>query len=325
VVGDITVQVKTTDSISNEKLLAVFGPRIDRLETSMGDVLAGAGSFRLWISGTNFRDGAEVELDGVTVPAGRVRQTGKTLIRVVVKEREAQKSGKMRVVVRNPGGNPSDPSLLDVHGPQIDALAPSPVVAGTSDVAVDIRGSFFRRHASVTLTDSTGRTFELNHTRVRFRSAQRVTVVLKRELNALVEQPGKELSVRLINPNLTTGVPSEPVALAVAGPQITDAVLDPVSNDPSLRRLVIRGSSFRNRAEVEFLRAGMAFARLVPEVADDDDSPRRRPGKSSAVRLVVIITAAKLEKWGSDLQVRVVNPGEIKSDPVRPRHSEPTP
>ena len=328
VIGDITVQVKNTDSVSNERQLSVFGPRIKTLETSVGEVVAGSGAFRLWISGTNFRDGAQVEFDGTPVIAGRARQLSSKLIRVVVREREAQQSAKIAVVVRNPEGNASEPKLFELHAPEIEAVDPSPVIAGTPDVALDIRGSFFRRHSSVVLTDSTGHTIELNRTRVRFRSTQRVTIVLKRELNALVEQPG-DLSVRVINPNLTTGIPSEAAKITVSGPQITSAIISSFPDDPSLMRLVITGSSFRNRAEVEFLRGGMAFARITPEVSDDDDSPpRRRPVKAASGRLVVVITAAKLERWGwahgqGDLQVLVVNPGEVKSNALKPTESTP--
>ncbi|HEU4390773.1 MAG TPA: hypothetical protein VFV34_23415, partial [Blastocatellia bacterium] len=77
----------------------------------------------------------------------------------------------------------------------------------------------------------------------------------------------------------------------------------------------------------EFSKAGMAFARLTPDVSNDEDPPpRRRPIKSTAGKLVIAISAAKLEKWGQgDLEVSVVNPGEIKSNAVKPKPGDPAP
>lgn len=322
-VGTILIQVKSPDAVSNEKEFIVFGPRIDGLETSGGDAVAGAGSFRLWISGANFRDGAQVELDGSAVPVERTRQLSKTLIRVNMKERDVQTSGKIRVVVRNPEGNASDPRELVVNAPRITSINPSPVLAGTTDALLDIHGSFFRKHSVVTLVNSSGQSVELGRAQVRFRSSQRVTVALKRNLNTLIAQKG-ELLVRVVNPNLTTGVPSEAFKIAVAAPEIVDATMEPDGTDASLRRLVIKGTNFRNRAEVELLRAGMALQRITPEVSDEE-AHRRQPTRAGSGKLVVLITAAKLERWGPDLEVKVVNPGEVKSNKVKLRQVDSTP
>jgi hypothetical protein len=316
-VGQIVVQIKDQGLLSNEKEILVFGPRIGSLDTENDEVIAGTAAFKLRINGFNFREGARVEVGGVPVPQERTVRWSKSLIRVFMEESDIQTAGKIPVVVRNPEGDASEPVELDVLAPRIESVAPRPVLAGTSVVPLNITGSFFRKHTRVVISNSSGTSFEISRPRVRFRSSTRVTVTLSKQLSSLIAQPG-ELTVRVINPNKAGGVPSDVARVSVVGPEISEAIIDQVEGEPGLRRLVIRGSNFRKGAQVEFLVSGLAFQRISTDTTTEGD-PRRRPVRSSTTKLSLFITAAKLEKWGTELRVAVVNPGEVKSNDVKPR------
>ena len=303
----LSIQVRDVavpDLVSNETGLMVFGPRVRELRSSVSKIVAGMSQIGLRVFGENFRKGALLEINGEALPANRViRQTG-GLIRVTVPGRFFQNAGPLSVVVRNPEeGGASEPKELQAFAPQISGFEPGRVLAGLSDVRVDIRGENFRRGAGVFVGDA-GRAFKIERQRVRFRSSTRIVVTLTNELNELLKQPGL-LRFQVVNPNKADGVPSAEKSLEVAGPQILEALIKPVKDDDLHVKLVLSGENFRNGAVVEFVKNGAVVRRQQPERISGD-------------KLSVIFRAKKLDALGV-FEVRVANPGEVLSNGLRPR------
>jgi hypothetical protein len=296
--------VAVADLVSNEAGLTVFGPRVRELRPSISKIVAGMSQIGLRVFGENFRQGAQIEINGQAVPVNRViRQTG-GLIRVTVPGRFFQNAGPLSVVVRNPQeGGVSEPKELQSLAPEISGFEPGQVLAGLSDVRVDIRGENFRRGARVFVGD-TGRAFKIEKQRVRFRSSTRIVVTLTNELNEMLKQPGL-LRFQVVNPNKADGVPSVERSLQVAGPQVLEALIKPVKDDDSRVKLVLSGENFRSGAVVEFVKNGAVVRRQQPE--------RINGGKLS-----VTFRARKLDALGV-FEVRVANPGDVLSNVLRPR------
>jgi hypothetical protein len=304
-VGDLTVP----DLTSNEKELTVFGPRITALKPYVEPVVAGDGSFKMKIEGENFRNGAGVEINGKAVPRSRVRRLGSRAIKLTVSSRFIQDAGKLSVVVRNPEGNASDAREIEAVPPDIASFAPGEVLAGLKDVKVRLSGSNFRKGLRVYVGKAeTGEAFRIDRRRIRFRSSAQLVVRLKEQLNQLVAQPGT-LKFQVVNPNDGDGVPSANRELRVVGPVITEAAITPIKGDQAHVRLVITGANFRKGAEVEFFKDGDVYVRQrVPEGLKND-------------RITLTFKAKKVDGL-VNLEARVVNPGDVKSNSVRPHRSE---
>jgi outer membrane protein assembly factor BamB len=304
-VGEQKVQVKdmaVPGLVSNETSLLLFGPRIKELRPAVRDVVAGAGGFKLRIIGENFRSGAIVKINGEKIPSSQlIRQSG-TSIRVNISRRMVEQAGKISVVVRNREGGDSEPKELDAFAPEIKSFLPGKVIAGLSDVKVDIRGEHFRRKAQVYINDA-----RIEKRSVKFRSTTRIIVTLTGELNELLSQPNV-LKFKVVNPNRSSGVASEPSDLAVVGPEIREAVIAPVADDDSQVKIVIRGANFRSGAVVLFVK-GKAVVRQ-----QDADKVRED-------QITITLKAKKLDALG-DFQLRVVNPGNVRSNAERPHPGE---
>ncbi len=299
-VGDLLV----TDLVSNETSFELFGPRITELKPAVEAVVAGGGGFKLRIIGENFRSGAIVRINGEKIPSSQmIRQSG-TSIRVSVSRRMVERAGKLSVVVRNREGGESEPKEFDAFAPQIKMFLPGKVLAGRSDVKVDIRGEHFRKKAQVLINDA-----RLEKRSVKFRSRTRIVVTLAGELNELLSQPGV-LKFQVVNPNKSTGVPSEPSDLEVAGPEISEAIIVPVTDDNSQVKIVIRGANFRSGARVLFVKDDAVVRRQDAERVRED-------------QMIVTLKVKKLDALG-DFQLRVVNPGNVRSNAERPRPGEQT-
>ena len=309
----LKVQVKdlaVPDLVSaNEKELRIFGPQIRDLSTTVQSVVAGSRSFGLRIAGNNFREGVQVELgvNGEVFTAVDVRRQGTRTLRLNVPTHIFQESGTLAVVVRNPDGSKSQPQELEVRAPEITSFAQRKVFAGSSDVRIDILGQNFRRNVRVYAGNAR---IENNH--VRFRSSSRLTVTLTGDLNRLLEKPDL-LRFQVVNPNNADGVPSLDKALSIVGPEIADSSIEAINGDDSQMRVVIQGANFRRDAMVEFFKVGMADAPVI----------RQKPSAFTNNRLIVVVSARKLERMGSFL-LRVVNPGTVSvaSSFVKPRQLE---
>lgn len=304
----VRVQVKdlaVPDLVSaNEKELHVFGPRVTNLRTTVQSVVAGGRSFGLRISGYNFREGAQVDLkvNGDVFIAVEVQRLGSKAIRLTVPTHIFQESGNLSVVVRNPDGSKSEPRELEVRAPEISAFAQGRVFAGSSDVRIDILGQSFRRHARVYAGNA-----RVENKLVRFRSSSHLTVTLKGDLNRLLEK-ADTLKFQVVNPNDADGVPSADKGLSIVGPEIADAAIQPAKDDTSQVLVVIQGANFRKGATVEFFKVGMEDAPVI----------QQKPATLTRDRLIVVVSAKKLERMGS-FRVRVINPGSVASALVRPQ------
>lgn len=296
----VSVQVKdlaVPNLVSaNEKELRIFGPRVTDLRTSVQNVVAGGRSFGLKISGYNFREGAQVELrvGGDVFTAVQVQRPGSKAIRLRVPTHIFQESGTLAVVVRNPDGSKSEPRELEVRAPEITTFAQGKVFAGSSDIRIEILGQSFRRNARVYAGNA-----RVENKHVRFRDSSHLTVTLTGDLNRLLEKPDL-LKFQVVNPNDADGVPSVDKGLSIVGPEITDAAIQTLKDDASQVRVVIQGANFRGGAMVEFFKVGMEDAPVI----------QRKPATLTTDRLIVVVSAKKLERMGS-FRVRVVNAGTV--------------
>ena len=298
----ITDMVLKDDLRSNETELTVFGPRIADL-LALTDPVAGDGSFNLRISGENFRGGATVLIDGSEMSASRVRRNGNKSIRVKVPRPLTEQAGKLAVVVRNPEGNASEPAELELLAPTISSFDPGQVLAGLSNVKVAVLGTNFRKGLRVYVAgegpDSARR---LERQQVRFRSKGRLVVTFDDDLNKLIAQKGV-VKFQIVNPNRTDGVPGPNSDLKVVGPEVTEALIKPVKGDDSHVQLQIMGANFRDQAVVEFFNEADVLLRLrVPARIRDD-------------RIVIFYRSKKVDGLLNQ-QLRVVNPGDVKSNAV---------
>ena len=296
----VKVQVKdlaVPDLVSaNEKELRVFGPRVTNLRTTVQSIVAGGRSFGLRISGYNFREGAQVDLkvNGDVFTAVELQRLGSKAISLTVPTHIFQESGRLAVVVRNPDGSKSEPRELEVRAPEISAFAQGKVFAGSSDVRIDIIGQSFRRHARVYAGNA-----RVENKLVRFRSSSHLTVTLTGELNRLLEK-ADTLKFQVVNPNDADGVPSTDKGLSVVGPEIADASILPAKEDASQVLVVIQGANFRKGALVQFFKVGMEDAPVI----------QQKPATLTADRVIVVVSAKKLERMGG-FRVRVVNSGTV--------------
>jgi len=309
----LKVQVKdlaVPDLISaNEKELHIVGPQVTDLRTTMQTVVAGGRSVGLRISGSNFREGTQVELragnDQFT--AVDVQRFGSKALRLTVPSQMLQESGSLEVVVRNQDGSKSEPRRLEIRAPEITTFAQKRVFAGSSDVRVDILGRSFRRNARVYAGNA-----RIEDKHVRFRSSSHLTVKLTGDLNRLLEKPDL-LKFQVVNPNNADGVPSQDKALSILGPEIADAEIQAIKDDTSQFIVLIKGANFLRGAVVEFFKVGMDDAPVIQKI----------PTTLTIDKVTVLISARKLEKMGS-FRVRLVNPGTVSvaSAFFNPRHSE---
>jgi outer membrane protein assembly factor BamB len=315
-VGTLKVRVRdlaVTDLVSaNEKHLVLFGPRISAVRPSVNKIVAGDGKLSLSITGRNFREGAEVVLGGAVMPADRVRRVSRSLITLSVPQELTQESGTLAVVVRNPEGGVSGTAILPVRGPEITRFRPGKLFAGSSDVAVDIRGRNFRNRARVYVGDGAQLNFPVERQHVRFRNSTRLVVTLTDDLNRLLTNPGA-IKFQVVNPNSAEGVRSEDRSINVVGPRIADARVEALVDDDSHAMLVIEGANFRKGAIVEFFKPGMENAPVSQLV----------PVDLKARRISIMVRVRKIERLGS-FRVRVVNQGAapVASEMFQPRLAE---
>jgi hypothetical protein len=294
-------------SSPTDKELLIFGPRISSLSTSADAVVAGDKRFLLKIVGDNFRPGAQVELslNGHNTTATRVQVKNKKTIKLRVGSNAFQDSGSMAVAVRNLDGAVSEPSQLLIHGPEISQVSPGKILAGMTDVRVILRGAHFRKQARVYVGNAAG-AFRVDRKRVNFHTSRRIVVTLTGELNELLATPG-DLRFSVVNPNSADGVPSIDSPISVVPPIISDATVGP-TDDQGFERIVIKGENFRRGALVEFLVDDMVVRQQVPL-------------RARSTKLTLVVRKRKLEAMRA-YEIRVVNPGDVPSEPVSPHASE---
>jgi hypothetical protein len=309
-VGKLTVQVKdlaVPDLLSNRRDLTVFGPRITALKPMVETIVAGDGGFKLKIEGQNFRNQAVVEINGNALSSTRVRRNGSNALKVNVPKRFIEDAGKLLFVVRNPEGSASEAKELDALAPAITSFEPGKVLAGLTDVKVGIRGTNFRKGARVYVANANTReAVKVERQRVRFRSSSHLVVTFNDEkLNAFIAQQGA-LKFQVVNPNSADGVASVDQELMVVGPEIREAAFKAVKGDDSRAKLQISGANFRKGAVVEFFKEDNVYDRQrVPDKVRED--------------LITIELRSKKVEGLRNLDLRVVNPGNVRSAAVKAR------
>jgi hypothetical protein len=296
------------DLVSNAKTLCVVGPSIDEVKPFNDVVVAGDRSFKLRITGGNFREGVRVAINGESVPVSLTQRFNDKLIIANVPGRFAQEAKSLSVVVRNQGGDESNSLKIDARAPEVNAFAPQQAItAGVKGARVDVRGSNFRRQASVYVGDGKGQAFKVNKRRVHFISSKQIIVNFTGVLKKLLAKPGM-VQIQIVNPNGADGVSSETQLLKVAAPEIASALVNPIEGDGANARLLIQGANFRRGAIVEFVKAG-------------DVVRQQAPVNIRGNRISMVVQAKKLEALGS-FEVRVINPGDIQSNALGVRHEE---
>jgi len=283
--------------------VTLLGPEITNVTVKKNPLLAGTGHFRMELKGRNFRDGARVLINGAAVRRTNVKRISLSNLKVEVPGNLDQDSGQIPVVVRNPDGAASAPVTFTAAAPEITGFNPGQVIAGESDIHIEILGQNFRGKFGVLIAANGGAPEQVDSKFVRFVSKHKVIVKLMGKLNNLIKQPGA-LSIQIVNPNKTTGVPSAAATLTVAAPQITTATLGVEKSQPSDDELTIIGSSFREGAVVDFVKDGQVVLERAPDVTKLD-------------KLVLTIKKGKIKALGQ-FQVQVVNPGNIPSNAITP-------
>ena len=305
-VGTLNVQVidnKGKGNSSNVETITLLGPQITALNVIKNPLLAGTGHFRMEVKGRNFREGARVLVNGSAVKISDVKRISAEKLRVEVPGNLNQDAGSVPVVVRNPDKAESAPVTFNAAAPEITAVNPTQLIAGESNVGLEILGQNFRGKATIAIGQNGATPVEIDTKFVRFVSKHKVVVKLRGKLNELISQPGT-LSIQVVNPNKTTGVPSAVQTVTVAAPQITAASIKAEKAAPGADQITITGNSFREGAVVDFLQNGQVVLERAPDVTKPD-------------RLEVSIKKGKITALGQ-FQVEVINPGKIPSNAVTP-------
>lgn len=309
-VGQLKVLVRdlaVADLVSaNYKDLTIYGPRVTELRPTVNKVVAGDREFTLWIKGQNFRNGAQVEINGQQIAESAVRYEGRSAIRVVVPKNLFQDAGNLSVAVRNPEGNVSEAGEIDIQSPQIVRFGQKKVMAGLASTRIDIRGQNFRRGARVYVGNGKDINVLVGRRQIRFRNSTHIAVTLKGELSKLLAEPGS-LQFNVVNPNDGDGVSSKKSQLDVVGPNIASAQIELIENDDRVRRMVIEGANFRKGAMIEFVKGDAVIRQQLPESIKGD-------------RLTVTVRTRTIDAMGN-FRVRVVNPGNVASSSFQPQQN----
>src|SRR5262249_45958081 len=132
-------------------------------------------------------------------------------------------------------------------------------------------------------------------------------VTFTSRLKSILAKPGV-VRVQVVNPNDIDGVSSEVISLDVVGPQIKTASANGIESDAANVRLLLQGENFRRGAVVEFIKAGEVVSQQAPVNVRGN-------------RISIVIPARKIEALGS-FDVRVINPGDIRSNPMTVQRNE---
>ena len=296
------------DVVSNAKTVNLVGPVISEIKPFNDVVVAGDRSFKLKISGENFRDGVRLEINGETVPVSLTHRISEKLIVASVPGGFAQEAKALAVAVRNPGGDISNVTNLAAVAPEIKTFAPNEVVAGEGiGRRVRITGTNFRPHASVYVGDGKSQAFKIDRKRIKFISKNQIIVTFTSRLKSILAKPGV-VHVQVVNPNDIDGVSSEVLALNVVGPEVKTATVNAIDGDATNVRLLLQGANFRRGAVVEFIKAGEVINQQAPVNIRNN-------------RISIVLSARKMEALGS-FSIRVINPGDIRSNPTTVQRSE---
>ncbi len=297
------------DVVPNVKTVALAGPVLEEVKPFKDVVVAGDRSFKIKITGANFRPGVRLEINGETIPVSLTRRISEKQIIASIPGGFAQEAKALAVAVRNPGGDVSNVLNLTAMAPEVKTVAPvaaNDIVAGEAfGRRVRITGTNFRRGASVYVGDGKSQAFKLDRKRVKFISKRQIIVTFTSRLKSILAKPGV-VRVQVVNPNNADGVSSEVLSLNVVGPEIRTASINPIDGDAANVRLLLQGGNFRRGAVVEFIKAGEVVSQRAPVNIRNN-------------RISIVMSARKMEALGS-FSIRVINPGDIRSTLTTVQH-----
>lgn len=243
--GTAAITVRNPDGkISNTSNLTITAANQPQLTSiSPSSVTAKSGAFTLTATGTNFINGAHINVNTTSHTTTFVNSTTLT---TTVTSTEITNAGSLQISVTNPGtGAPTSGSLtltvVAADAPVVTSLNPVSVVAGFGAVNVLINGSGFVN------TDTTF--FNGSQRTLSFISATQVAISLLAADTATVGQ--FPITVRHIN-----GSTSAPVLFNVTdasgGPAITSLSPNQAAVNSAPFTLTINGSGFTDQSVVSF-------------------------------------------------------------------------
>ena len=154
--------------------LVLLRPSLAALALRLGTIIASAGGImplaawaapeqtqpsaapKIYHKGRNFRIGAGVTIGGNKVRLRDVKRVSLETIKVEVPGSLNQDSGEIQVIVTNPDGAPYAPATFTASGPEITSVKPAQLIAGESDVDLEILGQNFRGLSGVVISPNGG-------------------------------------------------------------------------------------------------------------------------------------------------------------------------
>ena len=176
---------------SNFVPFMVLGPALSSLLPA--SVTAGAASFTLTASGSNFVPGSQIVFGGTPLATTFVNSGSLT---ATVSTSQVNTAQAIAVTVVNPGGSTTAPVTFMVIGGTISSLAPSSVTAGAAGFTLTVNGSAFVSGSQIVFGGTPLATTFVN------------SGVLTAPVSAaLVSLPG-QIPVTVVNPGPMTSPPS---------------------------------------------------------------------------------------------------------------------
>ncbi len=256
-------------------LILTPGPRITSLSPSSAS--AGGPAFTLTVNGTNFVSNMAIQWNGTALPTSFISAAQVT---AAVPASLITRPGTASITALTSDQALSNSVAFPITAPQLTAINPSTVVAGSAGFALTLSGSGFLPGATVSVGAST-----LQPSAV---AAGQITVPVPA---SLVAQPAS-LAVAVSNPG---GVVSNSLALTVTLLQLTSISPSAVTATGPAFTLTLNGAGFAAGAVVNV--GGTTL----------------QPSALSAGQITVSVPAAVIAKPAT-LAVTVANPGNLVSN-----------
>jgi hypothetical protein len=285
--GTISIQVQAPDGMTSQPAaLTVTGPQGPHISDLQPSEAPGPHPpFELRVNGSNFKETSVVVVSGQSLNTTLVRPTQlRAEIPSILSKQVAQLS--VQVVDAAAPTLVSNTATLTIFGPVISQIVPSrsPVVAGTGELRMIIKGQNFRDNARVRINNTR---LDSSHVNVLSRG------LIKASVPASFIETAGSLPVVVVNGE---GSESNAVNLDTAGPEIQ--ALDPgaLIAGVSASKVAITGTNFRRHLGVKVGKTGELLRHFPVHFISDS-------------RIVVTLDSALLSQSGS-LSFQVINPGK---------------
>ncbi len=256
-------------------LILAPGPKITSLSPS--SVSAGAPAFTLTVNGANFASNMAIEWNGTPLPTSFISSAQVT---VAVPASFITRPGSASITALTADQALSNSVAFLITPPQLTAINPSTVVAGSAGFTLTLSGSGFLPGATVSVGSSS-----LQPSAV---ASGQISVAVPA---SLVAQPAA-LAVAVSNPG---GVVSNSLVLTVTLLQLTSISPSTVTATGPAFTLTLNGAGFAAGASVNV------------------GATTLQPSALSAAQITVSVPAAVIAKPAT-LSVTVANPGNLVSN-----------